>query len=93
MPGRPSILYPRFDHPAIEERTPAGRRRCCCARRGGELFFYDPEEPASLAAALVESEDVLVVTDPLVRPAGESRRAAVRGARCDRRGGGAAGVE
>jgi 2-polyprenyl-3-methyl-5-hydroxy-6-metoxy-1,4-benzoquinol methylase len=68
MPGRPSILYPRFDHPAIEERYASWQTQMLLRASGGELFFYDPEEPASLAAALVESDDVLVVTDPIVVP-------------------------
>ena len=68
MSGRPSILYPRFDHPAIEERYASWQTQMLLRKSGGELFFYDPEEPASLAAADVESDDVLVVTDPLVVP-------------------------
>ncbi|HEY4640244.1 MAG TPA: class I SAM-dependent methyltransferase, partial [Thermoanaerobaculia bacterium] len=62
------ILYPRFDHPAIEERYASWQTQMLLRAGGGELFFYDPEEPASLAAADVESDDVLVVTDPLVVP-------------------------
>ncbi|HJW95057.1 MAG TPA: class I SAM-dependent methyltransferase [Thermoanaerobaculia bacterium] len=68
MSGRSSILYPRFDHPAIEERYASWQTQMLLRAGGGELFFYDPEEPASLAAADVESDDVLVVTDPLVVP-------------------------
>jgi 2-polyprenyl-3-methyl-5-hydroxy-6-metoxy-1,4-benzoquinol methylase len=68
MSGRPSILYPRFDHPAIEERYASWQTQMLLRSSGGELFFYDPEEPASLAAADVESDDVMVVTDPLVVP-------------------------
>jgi len=68
MSGRPSILYPRFDHPAIEERYASWQTHMLLRTSGGELFFYDPEEPASLAAADVESDDVLVVTDPLLVP-------------------------
>jgi SAM-dependent methyltransferase len=68
MPGPTSILYPRFDHPAIEERYASWQTQLLLRAGGGELFFYDPEEPASLAAASVESDDVLVVTDPIVVP-------------------------
>ena len=68
MSGRPSILYPRFDHPAIEERYASWQTQMLLRSAGGELHFYDLEEPASLAAADVESDDVLVVTDPLVVP-------------------------
>ncbi len=68
MPGSPSILYPRFDHPAIEERYASWQTQLLLRAGGGDLVFYDPEEPASLAAAEVASDDVLVVTDPLVVP-------------------------
>src|SRR5581483_9374170 len=68
MPGSPSILYPRFDHPAIEERYASWHTQLLLRAGGGDLVFYDPEEPASLAAAEVASDDVLVVTDPLVVP-------------------------
>jgi len=68
MPGPTSILYPRFDHPAIEERYASWQTQMLLRAAGGELIFYDPEEPASLAAAEIESDDVLVVTDPIVVP-------------------------
>src|SRR3954451_10025486 len=68
MPGPTSILYPRFDHPAIEERYASWQTQMLLRAAGGELIFYDPEEAASLAAAEVESDDVLVVTDPIVVP-------------------------
>ncbi len=68
MPRPPSILYPRYDHPAIEERYSSWQTQMLLRAAGGELLFYDAEEPASLAAAQVESDDVLVVTDPLLVP-------------------------
>jgi SAM-dependent methyltransferase len=63
-----SILYPRYDHPAIEERYASWQTQMLLRAGGGEMVFYDPEEPASLAAASIETDDVLVVTDPLVLP-------------------------
>lgn len=65
-----AILFPRFDHPAIEERYASWQSQMLL-RSGGkvELALYDPEEPASFAAGAVEADHVLVVTDPLMVPA------------------------
>ena len=65
----PAILFPRFDHPAIEERYASWQSQTLL-RAGGvtEFATYDPEEPASLAAGGLESDHVLVVTDPLLLP-------------------------
>lgn len=65
-----AILFPRFDHPAIEERYASWQSQMLL-RAGADHPFalYDPEEPASFAAAAVEADHVLVVTDPLLVPA------------------------
>jgi 2-polyprenyl-3-methyl-5-hydroxy-6-metoxy-1,4-benzoquinol methylase len=65
----PAVLYPRFDHPAIEERYASWQSQMLL-RAGGDIEFavYDSEEPASFAAAGLESDHVLVVTDPLLLP-------------------------
>jgi SAM-dependent methyltransferase len=65
----PAVLYPRFDHPAIEERYASWQSQMLL-RTGGDVEFavYDAEEPASFAAAGLESDHVLVVTDPLLLP-------------------------
>jgi len=65
----PAVLFPRFDHPAIEERYASWQSQTLL-RTGGDIEFatYDAEEPASLAAGGVESDHVLVVTDPLLLP-------------------------
>jgi len=65
----PAVLFPRFDHPAIEERYASWQSQTLL-RGGGAIEFatYDTEEPASLAAATIESDHVLVVTDPLLLP-------------------------
>ncbi|MEA2162115.1 MAG: hypothetical protein QOK37_242 [Thermoanaerobaculia bacterium] len=65
----PAVLFPRFDHPAIEERYASWQSQMLL-RAGGdsELVFYDVEEPASVAAGRIESDHVLVVTDPLLIP-------------------------
>lgn len=65
----PAVLFPRFDHPAIEERYASWQSEMLLRAEGGiELAMYDPEEPASYAAAELESDHVLVVTDPLLLP-------------------------
>jgi hypothetical protein len=48
----PAVLYPRFDHPAIEERYASWQSQMLL-RAGGDIEFavYDAEEPASFAAA------------------------------------------
>jgi 2-polyprenyl-3-methyl-5-hydroxy-6-metoxy-1,4-benzoquinol methylase len=65
----PAVLFPRFDHPAIEERYASWQSQTLL-RAGGatEFAIYDTEEPASLAAATIDSDHVLVVTDPLLLP-------------------------
>jgi SAM-dependent methyltransferase len=63
-----AVLYPRFDHPAIEERFASWQSQLRL-RRGAEharIDFYDPHEPAADVMADVDEPHVLVVTDPLV---------------------------
>lgn len=62
-----AVLFPRFDHPAIEERYASWQSQMLLRReREIEFALYDPEEPASIAAGLVESSHALVITDPLL---------------------------
>ena len=64
-----AILFPRFDHPAIEERYASWQAEMLLKREQGvEFALYDPQEPASIAAGLVESDHALVITDPLLLP-------------------------
>jgi SAM-dependent methyltransferase len=63
------LLFPRFDHPAIEERYASWQCQMLLRRDAElDLCFYDPEEPASYAAGELETDHVLVVTDPLLVP-------------------------
>jgi SAM-dependent methyltransferase len=63
------LLFPRFGHPAIEERYASWQSQMLLRRDVEvELCFYDPEEPASYAAGELESDHVLVITDPLLVP-------------------------
>ena len=65
----PAVLFPRFDHPAIEERYASWQSQTLLRAGGADEFvLYDIEEPASIAAATLESDHVLVVTDPLLLP-------------------------
>ncbi|HLJ73540.1 MAG TPA: class I SAM-dependent methyltransferase [Thermoanaerobaculia bacterium] len=64
-----AVLFPRFDHPAIEERYASWQCQMLLKKEEGiEFAFYDPQEPASLAGGLVESDHTLVITDPLLLP-------------------------
>lgn len=63
------VLFPRFDHDAIEERYASWQSQLLLRREEGvELVFYDPEEPSSLSAGFFDSDHILVVTDPLLVP-------------------------
>src|SRR5712691_9016259 len=67
--GVVAVLFPRFDHPAIEERYASWQSQMLLRKEEGlEFAFYDTQEPSSLAAGLVQSDHVLVVTDPLLLP-------------------------
>jgi 2-polyprenyl-3-methyl-5-hydroxy-6-metoxy-1,4-benzoquinol methylase len=71
------LLYPRYDHPAIEERYASWQTQMLL-RRGDEVgtfILYDRDELAADVASEVDSEFVLVVTDPLLLP---SQHLAVR---------------
>lgn len=70
-----AILYPRFDHPAVEERYASWQTQMLLRASGDDLLFYDEDESARAAAADVKTEFVLVVTDPLLlASAGLARR-------------------
>ena len=63
------VLFPRFDHPAIEERYASWQSQMLLRQEDDvELAFYDPEEPSSLSSGFVDTDHILVVTDPLLVP-------------------------
>ena len=72
-----AVLYPRFDHSAIEERYASWQTQMLLRRNEAvsRVVFYDPDERATDVAGDVEEPHVLVVTDPLLLP---SLRLAVR---------------
>jgi 2-polyprenyl-3-methyl-5-hydroxy-6-metoxy-1,4-benzoquinol methylase len=61
-----AILFPRYDHPAIEERYATWQSETLLRRDAAELHHYDFDESARHALIEVESPHVLVVTDPLL---------------------------
>ncbi|HEY2829683.1 MAG TPA: class I SAM-dependent methyltransferase [Thermoanaerobaculia bacterium] len=56
-----TILYPRYDHSAVEERYGSWQTQMLLRASGAELLFHDQVDD-------VETEYVLVVTDPLLLP-------------------------
>ncbi|HEX2831959.1 MAG TPA: class I SAM-dependent methyltransferase [Thermoanaerobaculia bacterium] len=65
-----AVLYPRYDHPAIEERYASWQTQMLLQRGedAGPFIFYDREELAADVASDAETEFVLVITDPLLLP-------------------------
>ncbi|HEX6100629.1 MAG TPA: class I SAM-dependent methyltransferase [Thermoanaerobaculia bacterium] len=65
-----AVLYPRYDHPAIEERYASWQTQMLLRRGAGvsRIIFYEPGERADDVAADVEEAQVLVVIDPLLLP-------------------------
>ncbi len=63
-----AVLYPRYDHPAIEERYASWQTQMLLRRADDvrRIIFYEPDERAEDVAADVEETHVLVVTDPLL---------------------------
>lgn len=59
-----AILYPRYDHPAIEEWYASWQSQSVPRHGGGHLLFYDVDERASDAAADIEADYVLTARNP-----------------------------
>ncbi|HEX9160815.1 MAG TPA: class I SAM-dependent methyltransferase [Thermoanaerobaculia bacterium] len=64
-----AILFPRYDHPAIEERYASWQSEMLLHRQADELHHYDFDESARHAVLDIQAEHVFVATDPLVLPA------------------------
>src|SRR6185436_16721761 len=65
-----AVLYPRYDHPAVEERYASWQTQMLL-RRGEEharVLFYEPDESAQDVVEDIDEEHVLVVVDPLLLP-------------------------
>jgi 2-polyprenyl-3-methyl-5-hydroxy-6-metoxy-1,4-benzoquinol methylase len=63
-----SVLFPHFDHAAIEERFASWQARTRFRESGAEVLAYAPDDRACDVAGEVESTHVVVVTDPLLLP-------------------------
>jgi 2-polyprenyl-3-methyl-5-hydroxy-6-metoxy-1,4-benzoquinol methylase len=64
-----AVLFPSFDHDAIEERFASWQSRMLLQREGDiEFAIYDADEPMSAASGLVTASHALVITDPLLLP-------------------------
>jgi 2-polyprenyl-3-methyl-5-hydroxy-6-metoxy-1,4-benzoquinol methylase len=65
-----AVLYPRYDHPAIEERYASWQTQMLLRRGAGvsRIIFYEPDEKAEDVAGDVEESHVLVITDALLVP-------------------------
>ncbi len=61
-----AILFPRYDHPAIEERYASWQSETLLRHDSAELHHYDFDESARHALVDVDSPHVLVVTDPML---------------------------
>lgn len=65
-----AVLYPRYNHPAIEERYASWQTQMLLKRGEGisRLVFYERDEEARDVVGDVDEEFVLVVVDPLLLP-------------------------
>lgn len=72
-----AVLFPHFDHPAIEERYGSWQAQLLLREGAVAFHYYDREEPIAEPAAEISSEHVVVITDPLMlAPAGLGSRLA-----------------
>src|SRR5437016_4611733 len=63
-----ALLFPHFDHAAIEERFASWQARTLFREGVEEVHPYVPEDRAADVAGEVEATHVVVVTDPLLLP-------------------------
>jgi 2-polyprenyl-3-methyl-5-hydroxy-6-metoxy-1,4-benzoquinol methylase len=62
------VLFPHFDHAAIEERYASWQARTRFRDGGADVVAYAPDDRACDVAGEVEATYVVVVTDPLLLP-------------------------
>ena len=65
-----TVLYPFFDHPAIEERYASWQSRMLFDRASDDVVVvtYDPRKSVASMADEIDDPHVIVVTDPLLVP-------------------------
>ena len=61
-----AVLFPRYDHPAIEERYASWQADRRLHALGSRVYYYAEAATAAEAVAEVEESHVLVVTDPML---------------------------
>ena len=59
-----AVLFPRYDHPAIEERYASWQSETLLRRDAVQVGHYDEDESAAGAVRGLTAPHVLVVTDP-----------------------------
>lgn len=67
---RVTVLYPFFDHPAIEERYASWQAQMLFRQASSDvdLFTYDPRHSVAKLVKEIVDDHVIVVTDPLLVP-------------------------
>lgn len=61
-----AVLFPRFDHPAIEERFASWQAETLLRSQTQQFHYYEEDEQIADVAGDIDADLVLVVTDPLV---------------------------
>ena len=61
-----AVLFPRFDHPAIEERYASWQAELQLRGQASHVEFYGEKELASDVVDAIDEDFVFVVTDPLL---------------------------
>jgi 2-polyprenyl-3-methyl-5-hydroxy-6-metoxy-1,4-benzoquinol methylase len=61
-----AVLFPRFDHPAIEERFASWQAETVLRSQTTQFHYYEEDEQIADVAGDIDGDLVLVVTDPLV---------------------------
>jgi 2-polyprenyl-3-methyl-5-hydroxy-6-metoxy-1,4-benzoquinol methylase len=76
-----TVLFPRSGHGAIEERYASWQAEMILRPQASEMLYYDPSMSAGDLAPEIETDEVLVVTDPLLLASSRlvSRLAQTRG--------------
>ncbi len=64
----PVVLYPHFDHDAIEERYASWQTEMLLRRDHSEVIRYSEKTTTDMVVKEVGTDHVLVVTDPLLLP-------------------------
>src|SRR5687768_4141983 len=65
-----ALLFPRYLHPAIEERFAGWQNELLIRREApeAEVHHYDPTRPLNKATHSLSADYILVLTDPLLVP-------------------------